>query len=250
MTLILTLITARGIVHMTDSNLSDDAGNVEPEQGQKAFRCARLPAGVACAGAFSVAGERMDRWLSARISEYEASAPGPSVGGLADWLRRCAEHHMSPEEKERGCWFHVAGYARDRVAWHPELYVISNVPGLDSEGNYLPSEQVFRPLEEEYWTRGGSTLQGRSLLASQQPLIINGFPEGRKAYGWLLDELETFLDLIWSREEWQFRPPRTLADSATYLSLHLAVVGHLFEMSGYGRIVGGPTQTVLIPRPS
>ena len=236
-----------GIVHVTDSNLSDDRGYTD--QGKKAFECDRLPAGVACAGAYSVAGEPMDRWLTARISEYEADGLG-TVAGLADWLRRCVEHSMTPDEKRAGCWLHVTGYARDRIGWHPEIYRITNVPGLDAEGDYLPSEQVFRPLEEEYWTKGGATLQGRSLLASKHPLFVDGFPDGRKAYGWLVDELENFLDSIWSRTDWQFRPPRTLTDCAIHLSLHLAVVDHLFRMSGYGPIVGGPPQKVLIAPPA
>src|SRR5688572_26129749 len=126
MTLILTMLSRVGIVHVMDSNLSGPPAWPVLE-GTKAFQCARLHAGVACGGAYGVNGAPMDQWLPARISEYEAS-PSPTVVGLAGWLRRCLEAGMTTEEKKRSSFLHVAGYAEDADGWHPEMYIVTNVP--------------------------------------------------------------------------------------------------------------------------
>jgi hypothetical protein len=246
-TLILTMFSAFGIVHVTDSNLSDDIGNTD--EGPKAFRCARLPAGVACAGAYRVKGEPMDRWLPARISEYEAGASTPTVAGLADWLRRCLEVSMTPEEKDDYSFLHVAGYTWNSERWYPVMYIVSNCPDLDGEGEYLPPDQTFQPLVEKLWSNLTDE-QRAQFEDGATHIYINGFPQGRMAYLGLRNSLSDFLQSVWDRKGWHFRRLSSLEDCAIYLRLHLAVIGDLFLMSEYGPIIGGPTQIVSIRPPA
>jgi hypothetical protein len=71
------------------------------------------------------------------------------------------------------------------------------------------------------------------------------------AYLGLQSELDGFLNAVWNRTDWGFRPPRTLEDYATYLGLHLSVIGDLFKMSDYpGQYIGGQTQTLPIYPPT
>src|SRR5438132_1473193 len=71
-TLIVTAITNHGIVHASDSNLTADEGRVLAGRGTKVFRLGFTEAAVSVAGAFSVARERMDKWMPDAITAYAA----------------------------------------------------------------------------------------------------------------------------------------------------------------------------------
>ena len=251
MTLILTMVGPPGIAHVSDSNLTypDDS---RAGVGKKLFKAERLRIGVACAGVYDVNGVGMDKWLPPRIRKYEADG-GTTVRGLADYLGRSLEADLTPDNMRRGSWLHVAGYTPDGHSWHPEMYVVSNVTDVDDSGNYLlPGKLWFRPLVEEYWTPRNPTPDGQPPKTDDPfGLWLNGFPDGRIAWAGLRDALTAFLKItVWSNRAWKFRQPHTLREHAIYLSLHLSVITHLFQISEYrGPIIGGRTQRRLIRPP-
>jgi hypothetical protein len=249
-TLILTMVSPLGIVHVSDSNLSYPDGS-RAGVGKKLFRAAGLRIGVACAGAFDVNGVGMSEWLPPHIRQYETNG-GTTVRGLADWLGRSLESDMTPDNMRGGSWLHVAGYTPDGDGWHPEMYVVSNVPHVGDRVNYAPGRLWFRPLEEEYWTSRNPTPDGQPPKTDNPVgLWFNGFPAGRIAWDGVRQQLDDFLPAVWNQRCWKFRRPRTNREFATYLSLHLSVITHLFQISDYpGPPIGGRTQRLLITPPS
>jgi hypothetical protein len=252
-TLILTCISPLGIVHVSDSNLTYP-DNSRAGVGKKLHKAKHLRMGVACAGVWDLngAGTNMGKWLPDRIGKYEADG-GTTVRGLAEYLSRSLESDLTPDEMRRGCWLHVAGYTPDGYDWHPEMYVVSNVKGIHKDGNYqLPGQLYFRPLVEEYRTPRSPTPDGRP-PESNDPvgLWFNGFPAGRIAWNGVKQQLEdSLLPAIWNQRGWKFHEPRTLREQAVYLSLHLSVIAHLFQMSSYGGpIIGGRIQRMRIKPP-
>jgi hypothetical protein len=251
------MISPLGIVHVSDSNLSypdgSRVGMRKKKPYKKLIKAERLPIGVACAGVWDLNGVQMEmsEWLRARIRRYETDG-GTTVRGLADYLGRSLESDLTPDEMRRGSWLHVAGYTPEGDGWEPEMYVVSNVAGLDDCGNYLlPGKLWFRPLVEEYRNPRAPTPDGQPPVTDDPcGLWFNGFPAGRIAWEGARQQLDAFLRAVWNQRCWNFHEPRTLCECATYLSLHLSVITHLFQMSDYrGPIIGGPTQSLLIPPP-
>jgi hypothetical protein len=252
MTLIVTMVSAVGIAHISDSNLSDESLRALPDPGIKVFEAKLRHTGVAIAGSYRVAGVPMDGWMTARIREYEADA-SLTVARFAESLRQSLDYQMTPEEKRNGSIVHVAGYARDVDGWHPEAYILSNIQDLDADtGDYLPPMQTFLPLEEKFWATTSATAEGREAFEAGAIITyVNGFAPGRVAYFGLQQEMAALFDSIWKRPGWKFRPPQNLRELAIYLRLHLNIVGDLFEMSDYpGQIIGGQPQIKLIPPPA
>src|SRR5215208_1463271 len=98
------MFSNRGIVDVSDSNLSD-ANDLTVAEGKKVFAVPRLHAGVSCAGSYAVGGVPMDTWMIARISEYEAN-PSGTLPGFAEFLRRALEYSMTEDEKNVYCFVH------------------------------------------------------------------------------------------------------------------------------------------------
>lgn len=95
MTLIVTYISKYGIVHASDSNLTSSSGDPAGE-GRKTFPIPALNAGLTLAGAYSVAGTKMDAWMEGFIEAHTAV----SLDIFADKLKDALENQMSPSEKE------------------------------------------------------------------------------------------------------------------------------------------------------
>jgi hypothetical protein len=247
MSLILTHIDRRGIVHAADSNLTTGSGGAAGT-GTKVFDLPYLRAGLSLAGSYSVNGVAMDKWMPLVIADYGHNA-SPRLPEFSDWLRDRLEREMTPTEKDGGCLIHVAGFIRDSAGEHPEFYFIRNITGIDPKtGSYLGMGPTFAATED-FWTRDFSAASARAALAAGtgSMLYINGFPSGRSAYLGLMPHLRKFLEEIWGTAAWRFRPPKTLGEVAILVELHFSVIGAMFIMSDYSApFIGGPVQTLLI----
>ena len=86
MTLIITQISKHGIIHSSDSNLTDE-NNKTAGVGKKCFAIPNLNAGLTVAGVFSVGSVRMDDWMNNFID----SSPAITLEGLS--------HELAPERR-------------------------------------------------------------------------------------------------------------------------------------------------------
>lgn len=248
MSLILTVISREGIIHAADSNLSNNQGPAGT--GKKVFTVPYLEAALSVAGSYSVAGVRMDRWMPQAIAAYGTSAT-PTMLGLGEYLRTRLETEMFRPEKNGGCLIHLCGYVPATDGTHPELYFIRNITGIDPEtGAYTGFTETFA-LSEDFWTRDYLTAETQNSLASGgQQMYINGYPAGRIGYLALTRHFGEFLRAIWSKPQWRFRAPATLAESALLVNLQLSAIGTLFQVSDYpAPYIGGDVQMEQLPAP-
>jgi hypothetical protein len=248
MSLILTAISRAGIIHATDSNLSD--ANGPAGIGRKLFPVPYLPAALSLAGSYSVGGTRMDVWMQQAIDQY-AATPVPTLQGLGEHLRARLEVETQPEEQAEGILIHLCGYVLQQNATHPEFYFIRNITGIDpSTGDYTGLGAHFT-LSEDFWARDYLTQDTRTALAqSGQHLYINGFPAGRIGYLTLMRHFGIFLITMWTEPQWSFRPPATLEEASWIVDLQFRAIGTLFRLSNYpAPFIGGDLQLEQIPAP-
>mgnify|MGYP001111842587 CR=1 FL=1 len=133
MTLIVSHLDRNGIVMASDSNLT--AGNQLVGTSPKVFAVPNLDAGVGIAGSWSIAGGPMDDWINRFIGR---SRKGDSLDDFVESLRQNLEWLMTDEEKGIGTLIHVAGYVPDsKLGFHPVHWIVSNVEGLDDDGDYI-----------------------------------------------------------------------------------------------------------------
>ena len=153
----------------------------------------------------------------------------------------------------------MAGYELDpSLGFHPVHWTLSNVPGLDNEGYYLPPAEEFE-MQEHFWERD-----------CQQKDSPTGFPRGRDTYSWwvyangveagriaymgIRHQVEVWLKSLWMRHGepgWHFRPPKSLNESIKLVHLYMSLVNGLFEISDApAPYVGGDIQIIGIPLPT
>jgi hypothetical protein len=250
MTLILTHVGKFGIIHASDSNLTSGQGD-EAGQGQKTFPLKTLTAGLTVAGAYSVAGKRMDTWMNSFIGAQTSSGT-PSLAAFANALRSKLEAEMLPKEKQSGSMVHIAGYVEQDGLQHPEFYFVRNVYGIDdTTGEYIDVRDEFQ-VSEDFWRRDcpKSNLMTAFQSGTYQ-LYINGFTSGRVGYLVLQKRLNEFFQEIWNQPNWKFRPPSSLAESVLFVKLYMGIIGTVFQVSDYGApFIGGDTQVHEIAQPS
>ena len=254
MTLIITSLSKYGIVHASDSNLTD--GNEENAgEGQKTFAIDYLNAGLTLAGAYSVNGVFMSIWMNNFIAEQQV-VPNITLQLFAENLRTSLENEMLPEEKEGGSIIHIMGYVEENGRTHPEFWFVRNIHHLNpATGAYENVDENFE-LTEDFW--GRDDVGVNHLCQFRQPgiyggqLYINGFSPGRIAYNIAKTQLDNFFIDFWRENHaLGFRPPQTLAETEVLVKLYMQVINALFLLRyAPGQIIGGNTQTHLIPQPA
>lgn len=249
MTLILTHLCEYGIVHASDSNLTDDNGLAG--EGRKTFELPHINAGLTLAGSYLVGGHRVDEWLDEFIQEHRASG-APSLLSFAQCLKDRLEIEMLPDEKALGCIMHIAGYVEVNGQSHPEFYVVRNVHGIDSvTGEYKRIREDFACVEE-FWAIDGP--RGDLMCAFERgtyQLYINGEPHGRMGYLAVNNLLQQLFNVLWEKPGWGFRRPQSMEETKVFVETNLLVINALFKVSNYsGPPIGGPVQIYGIPAPS
>ena len=248
MTLILTHLSKYGIIHASDSNLTNDRGAAG--QAKKTFALPHLNAGMTVAGIYAVGNQPMDQWLDKFIQSHAASN-NPSLLSFARSMKDNLEAEMLPQEKKIGSIMHIAGYVEENGKAHPEFYHVRNVHGInDSTGEYTDIRQDF-DYGEDFWSRD---CPKNNLLSAFErdgyQIYINGFPAGRMGYLAVQDMLQKFFTAVWNQPGWKFRPPKSLDEATVFIRTYLLIINGLFEVSDYSApLIGGPIQTHGIPRP-
>ena len=107
MSLILTTISRRGIVHASDSNLSSATGPAGT--GQKVFEVPALCAALSVAGAYSVSNVSMAAWFPATINQF-MSQSDPRLGAFGRIPAQESRATDDSSREGRGSLMHLCGY--------------------------------------------------------------------------------------------------------------------------------------------
>jgi hypothetical protein len=249
MTLILTIINKYGIIHASDSALTSQE-NTQAGENQKTFEVTHLNAGLTVAGAYSVGGIEMDKWMNDFIQRQAILTMSP-LSKFANNLKDELEVQMHPMEKLNGSLVHIAGYAEENGLYHPEFCFVRNVTGLDpTTGEYTGTSPHFQ-VSEDFWNRDCPAHQLiEAFERGVYQIYINGYSSGRISYNVLQGFLSNFFNQIWANNNWKFRPPQSIEESRLFVELNMQIIITLFRVSDYSvPFIGGGIQTLVIPRP-
>ena len=245
MTLIATVICNQGIIQASDSNLTSSPGPVGT--GPKVFRLGFADGALALAGAYTVGTERMDKWLSACIASYSASA-APSLSGFANHLAAQLESSPTPGKLRL---FHIAGYVSDASGVHPEFYFVRNIQGINAKTGAYEGVTSNYQVTEDFWTRDYPQAPAGMFAMGGFQRYFNGYPSGRIAYLGAVQKLQEFYEQVWREPSWKFRRPASLDELAAFVKLELETINTLFTSSDYPTpYIGGGIQIEKITAPS
>lgn len=248
MTLILTSINKYGIIHASDSALTSQ--NRPAGENKKTFEINYLHAGLTIAGAYSVSGVGMDIWMSDFIQK-ESNLKVFSLSQFANNLKNELETKMVAQEKNNGSMIHIAGYVEESSLYHPELWFVRNVTGINPEtGEYIGVSHQFQ-VSEDFWTRDCPKYKSMEAFKEGVYFIyINGFASGRIGFNQLQSVLIPFFQQIWGNPSWKFRPPQSIEESKLLVELYFQIIITLFKISDYpAPFIGGGIQTLVIQQP-
>lgn len=249
MTLIVTQISKHGIIHASDSNLSDSNGKTV-DIGKKCFAIPKLNGGLTIAGSFGVGTLRMDKWMDDFISKSSSN----SLENFAEELRSSLEKEMTSEQKS-GSLIHISGYVKNGEKFHPEFWFVRNIYHLDlNTGEYSDVRKEFIK-SEDFWSidnlNGNGNLFNKFQYHDEMyRLYINGFSPGRIGYNVVQHQLIQFFSNLWSNKNWKFRAPKNINEAKLLVENYMALINTIFILSDYpGQIIGGDIQTEIIKQP-
>lgn len=248
MTLILTQISKYGIIHASDSNLSSNGKSAGV--AKKTFKVPFLKAGLTVAGNYSVDRIRMDIWLT-KFIKSQAKINKLTLADFSHNLKTQVENQMKTYEKSNGSIFHIAGYVKNNIAYHPEFWHVTNVHSINmTTGEYGDIRDDFA-ISEDFWSRDWQKNNLQQIFPSGgYQLYINGFASGRISYVILQSHFSSLMNTIWNNPNWLFRPPKSLVEAEGYVKLFMQFVGTLFKSSNYSApFIGGRVQTCRILPP-
>jgi len=248
MTLIVTQISKHGVIHASDSNLSDGSGKTIGK-GKKSFAIPKLNGGLTIAGAFGVGSQRMDDWMTKFIDKSLSTR----LEIFAEELRVSLEKEMSDSQKKSGSLIHIAGYEVNGSKYHPEFWFVRNIYEMKPDtGEYSDIRQEFIK-SEDFWQR--DNLKGNLFKAfqaddSMYQIYINGFTPGRISYNIIQSQLIQFFSTLWTNKDWKFRPPKNIDEAKLLIENYMTIINSVFLLSDYpGQFIGGSIQIELIPQP-
>ncbi len=250
MTLILTQISRHGIVHASDSNLSDATG-LTVGSGKKCFAIPSLNAGLTVAGCFAVGDQSMDNWME----NFIANSSSISLEYFSEDLRLSLEERMTPEQKASGSLIHIAGYQKNTNGkYYPEFWFVRNIYNIDpGTGEYSDMRQEFIK-SEDFWNRDNKKTGIFKKFQSKDgdyQLYINGFTPGRISYNIIQGYLMHFFSNLWADKTWNFRPPKNIDESKLLIENYMRLINTIFVLSDYpGQLIGGDIQMESIQQPS
>jgi len=244
MSIIVTQISQHGIIHATDSNLTNGLGN-PAGQARKLFSIKRLNGAMTAAGNYSVGGKSLDSWLLNYIHNDKSKDLKNFVISLTNALNQ----ETDQIDKQSGYFFHIAGYAGPSNSLHPEFYHITNYSIDPTTGNYSVLNPYLQ-FSEDFW-RQNSSVPINQLFSNKKGFIYcNGYPSGRIIYLNLLEKKAIYRSAIWTNPNWQFRFPKSVDEEAEYLKHDMEEINLFFKQSNYSApFIGGPTQIYKIKSP-
>jgi len=253
MTLIITHISKHGIVHASDSNLTNGNGE-NVREGKKTFKIPYLKAGLTVAGNYVVGGKYMDEWMNDFINSQK-HLENISIELFSRNLKDRIEKEMKPEQKENGCLIHIAGYAEKNGLYHPEFWFIRNIHSMNPQtGEYKDCRNDFE-ISEDFWSRDYKKndilkigFQDSSSYTRQ--IYVNGLPSGRIGFNIIREKLDSFFDKMWKDKRWDFRSPKNIEETELLVKNYMQIINTLFLLSDYpGQCIGGEINTIIIEQP-
>lgn len=233
MTLILTQINKHGIIFASDSNVT--VGNTHTVRGKKIFEIPKLRAALCCAGAYSVGQEMMDKWMQ----NYIQADKSQSLKEFTENLCSALKNKMRVDEKRAGCIIHISGFVNENGIEHPEMWGISNVESIKSDGTYLFRDNL--DFREDFWSRDWKKKETKDMFKSGGYLYyINGFTPGRVAFNILSQRLTSFLLDIWAIKNYKFKPPKNIREHKSLVRFSMNFIALMFNLSEYRpKSIGG-----------
>jgi len=238
MSVILTVITPLGVIHLADSLFNNpDTGEIK--QGDKIFPVDALNAAFSFAGVNSIGGMEAPEWFHDFI--YRQTL-GPNVlEDFAEALKNELEAQMSEEEKTVGIIIHLAGYNADNF---PIFYHIRNLDS-DSNGNYVDATMDFRLNETILDSITASNFDQDDPLKGM--LYINGILDARQILLDTINAIGRFNNQIWTSDRGLY-PPTTIEGLGTMLMAQFQLACALYNVSNRSDI-GPPIRCKLISNP-
>lgn len=241
MSLILTQINKCGIVFTTDSNVTN--GN-STEKGKKIFQIPHLKAALCVAGAYSVKGKALDKWMT----DYIKNDKSKTLENFTKKLSGTLKYKMTPEEKNCGCIIHISGFVKIDNREHPEMWGISNVDLL-ANGEYSVRKKF--EFSEDFWNRDWiqNNLKQQFITPGSfgYQYYINGFTAGRASFNLLTQYINNFLTNVWNSQQYKFRPPKTIKEYASLARFEMGCIALMFNLSDYSpKYIGGKIASYII----
>ncbi len=247
MSLIITYISKHGIVHASDSNLTNKTDTTE---GKKTFDIPYLKAGLTYSGDYHIDGKTADAFISEFITEQKNN-PDITIKLFASELMDRIQRNIRQEEIKGGIIIHIAGFIEINSLSYPTFYHISNV-GLQEDGNYSKPVAEFHS-SEDFLERDCPKYNLLKIFHVDDriyQIYVNGYPPGRISYMALRHVLHSALSLIWSNPAWKFRPPCDIEESKAFVELYMRFMNILFQSSDFNlKYIGGPPQVLAIASP-
>lgn len=241
MTLIVTQISKHGIIHASDSNLSDSSGDFV-STGKKLFEIPRINSAITIAGDYSINSTTIDVLLSSIIQSYDYSNIREFAFLLKDKLDKVAVDYYA--------MFHLCGYVEYDGKFHPEFWFIRNME-IDENGEYTILHEKF-VVEEQFWSYEKNKV-AYSLFQNDNAayqLYINGYTEGRIGYNKARFYIEKFYHSIWNDSENKFRPPININEAKLLVNSFFQIINLLYNLSSHSQIpIGGAIQLFAIELP-
>jgi hypothetical protein len=242
MSIIVTQISKYGIVFGADSNITNDTEVVKEDI--KIFEIPKLKAMMCTAGAYSVNGEILSKWLPLFIENKKEQYS--NLGEFTEILKEELEKKMSTTEKKNLFITHIAGYENG----HPEMWHISNTR-LEN-GEYTEGQEEFH-LSEDLWNRDWKKNNLENIFESDglnYQLYVNGFTPGRIAFNVIRPFIDRFFITMWQQQGFKFRPPKNIKEQEEIVKIYIQIINSLFEISNYDpKIIGGNVKTFSISKP-
>jgi hypothetical protein len=239
MSVILTVITPLGVIHLADSLFNNpDTGAIK--EGNKIFAVEPLNAAFSFAGINSIGGMEASEWFRDFI--YRQTL-GPNV--LADFagaMKNELEAQMSEEEKTVGIIIHLAGYNENNV---PVFYHIRNLDS-DAKGDYVEAKMEFGLDENILDSISASNFNHDEPLRGM--LYINGILEARQVLLDTINAIGHFNNQMWTSER-GLVPPTTIEGLGTMLKAQFQLACALYNVSNRSEI-GPPIRCKVIPNPA
>jgi hypothetical protein len=248
-----------GIVFAADKNLTlpfvDRTGTAlggVQELGSKVLRWPRSTGLLGYVGLAEVGNQSMYDWLYDFIGDHIGfTDPAPVAASLRDRLQL----QLGPNAEATIVQF--AAYAIRDGCIIPEYWSITNVPGQDDDGNYLPPSATFtaseRLLGVHLKDQGVKNPNGvRNYLRMRaEGFIPFWFHQGNNLHVFNTLEEAARLALRATRTKGLHQPPSSLAEWEQYAMFWVLTYGAYFDsFGGPGeRFVGGGADVLSIPWP-
>ncbi len=231
----------------SDSNLTSKEGN--SGFGQKIFPIPYLNAGIAYSGLYEISGQDIDEWMNDFIKneDFITDTIEEFTKNLTKQLN--FDFKGTPDDT---AIMHICGYSRIDFQSHLEHWYISN-SNLQKSGGYSPKDrfECHNDFNSRTSKKDLESIQIFDAHPENHQFYINGFPPARISFMAIKKELEKLLNQISSQQDWSFRPPKNIFESANKLKMYFHLIGEMFKMSDYEALfVGGETQTYLMPAPT